>query len=105
MPKKSRQPEEYARCEPDESSIRVSRRFAESVPGSPHQARALVVEGPPRNEELHRGGIIARAEAVLPVERMRCVDCGAVDLDAETRLIRDRDAAAADFQRLAGERL
>ena len=41
-----------------------------------------MVEFPVRDEELHRSGVIARAKAVLHIQRMRLVERLQIDLDA-----------------------
>src|ERR1700759_1635854 len=61
---------------------------------SAHQAGALVVKGPAGNQELHGDGIVARAKAMLFVERMRGRDPIAIDLDAEPGLLGHSDLAA-----------
>src|SRR3954454_14012051 len=67
--------------------------------GSAHQAGALVVEGPAGDQGLHRLRVVAGAEAVALVERMRRLDLGPVDLDAEAGALRSRHEAAPDLQR------
>src|ERR1700739_1303987 len=77
-------------------AVPARRRYGRKPPWSPHQAWPLVVEGPARDEELHGDRVIARAEAVLPVQRMRRLDRGAVDLDPEAGPVGHRDSTRAD---------
>lgn len=70
-----------------------------------HQAGALVVERPAGNEELHGGRVVARAEAVVDVEGVGRLDRRHVDFDAQARALGQRDLAADDLQRLAGQAL
>src|SRR5438552_16312590 len=58
---------------------------------SAHQARSLRIEGPVRHQVLHRERVVARAEAVLPVELMRLLDLGHVQLDPQARRLRHLD--------------
>src|SRR3989337_1862627 len=51
--------------------------------GSAVECRALRVEGPARDKILHGDGIVTRAEAVLPVELVRLLHLGHVELDAD----------------------
>src|SRR5262245_44298435 len=76
-----------------------------AISASAHQARPLVVERPTRDEELHRGRVVARAEAMLLVELVRRRDPRHVDLDAEAGRIRHPDQSAGDAQRLLGQPL
>src|SRR5207253_285506 len=79
-------------------------RYRESpgqTPPSTHEGRALVVERPARDEVLHRGRVVARAERLLLIEAVVLLDLTHVDLDAETGLLRHGDLTAGDLQRLA----
>src|SRR5437868_3593137 len=57
-------------------------------------AGPLVVELPAGNEELHRGRVVTRAQAMLPVELVRGGEPGLVDLDAEAGTLRHVHHAA-----------
>ena len=67
---------------------------------SAYQAGALRVELPAGDQELHRRGVVSRAETHLPVELVRFFDLCQVNFHAEARRIRDDDPATGDFQRV-----
>src|SRR5678816_177339 len=69
--------------------------------GSAVEGRTLRIEGPAGNQELHRAGVVARAQAVTQVELMRLLDLRHVELDAEAGPGRHRHQAAFDLERLA----
>jgi hypothetical protein len=66
----------------------------------PVEARTFRVEAPVGNEALHRGRVVARAQALLLVESVGFFDLGHVQLDAEARLPGNLDQAADDLQQL-----
>src|SRR5688500_7138747 len=71
----------------------------------PDQRRPLAVERPPRNQKLHRGGVVARTmpEALVPL--MRPVDLLHVDLDAQPRPVGNGNHPVDDPERLARQPL
>src|SRR5206468_12724147 len=73
--------------------------------GSAHQARALVVEGPARDQELHRDRVVARAQAHVLVRLVRLFQFRLIEFDAQARLFGHAYLAALDPQRLFGESL
>src|SRR5579862_3497263 len=70
-----------------------------------YEAGTLVVKGPAGDQELHGDRVVARAESVPVVERIRRLDRAAIDLDAKSGTVRNGDLAALDLQRLARQRL
>jgi hypothetical protein len=72
---------------------------------SAHETRLLVVERPAGNKVLHRDCVVAGAQTVRFVERVRALDLLKIDLDPEPGPLRQRDHAAADRERLLGQAL
>ena len=71
------------------------------------KTRSLRVELPARNEILHAYSVVscALAEALVHVELMSLHKLITVDLNTETRLIRNSYAAVHDLKRLFGKSL
>src|SRR5690349_10937309 len=72
---------------------------------SSDEAWPLRVEAPAGNQLLHRGRVVARAETLLAVERMRGIDRGHVELDTEPGRGRHLHLAVDDLERPSGQRL
>src|SRR3712207_4299965 len=70
------------------------------TPPSTHQGGALAVEGPARDQVLHRRRVIARAERLGLVECVRLLDLRHVQLHAEAGPVGDGHLAAGDARRL-----
>src|SRR6478736_8411217 len=68
-------------------------------------ARPLRIELPAWNEELHGLSVVARAQPLTEVELVGLVDFVHVELDAQSRPLRDLDMAALDLQRRSRQAL
>src|SRR4051794_1492790 len=64
------------------------------------QAGPLRIEFPALDQVLHGQRIVAGAEPVLQVERVRGGQGAAVQLDAQSRTVRDLDGPAGNGQRV-----
>src|ERR1700752_4979174 len=67
--------------------LRMADMCSSGVSCLSYEAGTLVVKGPAGNQELHGDGVVARAEPVLLVQRVRGLDRAAIDLDAEARAV------------------
>ena len=73
-------------------------RFAAGAPGKlPDESGLFVVEGPTWHQVLHAGGVVAPAEALLQVQLVRCIELIEIELDAQSRLVRNLHFTALDF--------
>ena len=68
--------------------------------GLSNQARALRIEFPARNQELHRRGIISRAERHFFITLVGLFDFFHVHFDSKARRCGDGDGSVDNFQRL-----
>src|SRR5450631_2415655 len=87
-------------CEPRRPS-RPSPRMRSSA----HQARTFVVELPPGDQVLHCDRIVARSERLFPVQPVVFLKLHHVELDAQSRLLRNANLAHLDLGRIARQSL